>query len=94
MLLKPKTLNPERLVATFWTAPDEALFDQKTIAAVRDCSESLCERDRWAGKGPRFVKQGRLVRYRKSDVVEWLNSHQTFSSTSQYSETRAGSVAA
>lgn len=82
------------LVAVFWAAPNEALFDQKVVAATRDCSESLCERDRWAGRGPRFVKQGRLVRYRKADVVEWLNSHQMFSSTSEYPKAQAVSLAA
>ncbi len=30
---------------------------------------------RWQGKGPAYVKIGRLVRYRKSAVDEWLGSN-------------------
>ena len=33
------------------------------------------------GTGPKFVKVGRQVRYRLSDVLEWLEAN-TFSSTS------------
>jgi hypothetical protein len=27
---------------------------------------------RWQGKGPRYVKVGRHIRYRRADVEEWL----------------------
>lgn len=27
---------------------------------------------RWSGKGPRYVKVGRLVRYNLADVLAWL----------------------
>jgi predicted DNA-binding transcriptional regulator AlpA len=30
---------------------------------------------RYLGKGPRFVKVGRRVRYRRSDVEAWLELH-------------------
>lgn len=75
-----------QLVKEFWNAPMEALFDQKTIAPVRGCSEALCERNRWDGGGPPFIKDKRSVRYRKADVVKWLDSHRRFSSTSEYRE--------
>jgi hypothetical protein len=78
------------LVTEFWQAPDEARFNQRTIAAVRNCSEALLERERWAGtSGPPFIKDGRRVQYRKLDVVKWLNGHQTFRSTSEYPEPQA-----
>lgn len=71
-------------VIVFWNAPLEALFDQKVVAKVRDCSEALLERERWEGKGPQFYKLGRLVRYKKADVLAWLNARSAFNSTSEY----------
>ena len=71
------------LMREYELAPDSALFSQDTVAALRDCSIALIERDRWAGTGVRFVKTGRLVRYRKKDIREWLESHIAFQSTTQ-----------
>ena len=70
------------LINEFEQAPDWVLFSQETVAAIRDCSLATLERDRWAGGGIRYVKMGRLVRYRKSDIHAWLEAHQTISSTS------------
>lgn len=66
----------------FYSAPNTALFNQNTIALVRDVSRFTMERDRWSGNGIPFVKIGRAVRYRKSDVLTWLDGHQTQASTS------------
>lgn len=70
------------LINEYEQAPDWALFSQQTVAAIRDCSLATLERDRWAGTGIRFVKMGRLVRYRKSVINAWLEMHQSVSSTS------------
>ena len=51
------------------------LWDQKTLAAYLGKSTAWCERARWAGEGPSFVKLGRHVRYRAEDVLEWVDSH-------------------
>ena len=67
------------LMREYELAPDSALFSQETVAALRGCSIALIERDRWAGTGVRFIKTGRLVRYRKKDIREWLASHTLFS---------------
>lgn len=37
---------------------------------------------RWSGHGPRHVKVGSRVRYRLSDLADWLDAH-TRSSTSE-----------
>ncbi len=71
------------LMREYEQAPDSALFSQETIAALRGCSIALIERDRWVGSGVRFIKTGRLVRYRKKDIREWLASHTAFQSTTQ-----------
>jgi hypothetical protein len=68
---------------TFYAAPDESLHDQFVVADVMSCSTSKLERDRWAGTGIPFLKIGRLVRYRKSDVVALSGAHRTQRSTSQ-----------
>ncbi len=67
----------------FYSAPDSALFDQVTIAHIRGCSPHLLERDRWEGKNIPFIKIGRAVRYRKSDVLAWLAQYQPQQSTSE-----------
>jgi len=71
------------LLQEYELAPDWALFSQETLAAIRDCSLATLERDRWAGTGVPFVKMGRLVRYRKSDIRAWLEQHESVSSTSK-----------
>ena len=79
-------IKESELVAEFWVADLEALFTQVAIALALNYSEAWCERQRWAGTGPPFLKIGRRVLYRKRDVLEWLAAHQTYHSTSEYSE--------
>ncbi len=72
------------LLNEFELAPQSALFNQQTIAAVLSCSTHLLERNRWAGGGVPYIKIGRKVLYRKSDVLEYIQQ-KTYSSTSQQS---------
>lgn len=78
-----KQLSRLELIKEYELAPDSALFNQNTVAAIRDCSTFTIERDRWAGCGVPFIKTGRLVRYRKTDIRLWLDQHQAFQSTTQ-----------
>ncbi|WP_275099522.1 helix-turn-helix transcriptional regulator [Sedimenticola hydrogenitrophicus] len=63
------------------TVPPEAvvslprLLTQKDLAAYLNKSTAWCERARWAGEGPRFVKLGRHVRYRADDVLAWIEEN-------------------
>lgn len=43
------------LLNEFESAPESALFNQQTIAAVLSCSTQLLERNRWEGRGVPFV---------------------------------------
>lgn len=70
------------MIQNFYSAPNDALFDQKTIAAVRGCSTATMERDRWAGGGIPFRKIGGKVRYKKADVLNWLNGFELKNNTS------------
>ncbi len=79
-----KTDKPRlNIINEFEQAPDTALFTQDTVAALLNCSLATIERDRWAGTGIPFIKIGRLVRYRKTDVRAWLANHQPVQSTTQ-----------
>lgn len=71
------------LVNEFYDAPIAAWFGQETVAALRGCSEATIERDRWAGTGVPFIKCGRSVRYKKTDILKWLEMHQSVQSTTQ-----------
>lgn len=78
-----QTQDRTKSLQEFYDAPDESLHPQSTIAAVLDCSHAKLERDRWAGVGIHFVKLGRKVKYRKKDVMNWLNQHKPQQSTSE-----------
>lgn len=76
-----KPLDRASAVTQFWNAHDEALFAQPVLAAITDLSPSYFERGRWGGFGPRFLKIGHAVRYRKADVVDWINQRPSAAST-------------
>lgn len=60
--------------------PDDTLIETATLARMVGTTIEFWENLRTSGRGPRFCKIGRLVRYRKSDVDAWL-AEQTFTST-------------
>ena len=78
-----KTRN--EILQEFEQAPLTTLFDQRIPAAVLGCSCSLMERNRWQGGGVPFLKIGRSVRYRKTDILAWLERHTPVNSTSMVS---------
>jgi predicted DNA-binding transcriptional regulator AlpA len=49
------------------------LLTQREAACLLQLSERTMERHRVAGTGPRYVKAGRLVRYRQSDLEAWID---------------------
>ncbi|VEG92091.1 helix-turn-helix domain-containing protein [Legionella spiritensis] len=75
-------LNRLQLINEFDSAPNSMLFNQNTLAAILDCSTQLLERNRWAGEGVPYLKIGRKVLYRKSDVLEFLQQQKLYRSTS------------
>lgn len=83
---KPTRLH---LLNEFDSAPESALFNQQTIAAVLSCSTQLLERNRWAGTSVPYLKIGRKVLYRKSDVLGFLQQQKIYRSTSDEGQSLA-----
>ena len=61
---------------------ESALHPPPIVAKRLGTSERTLERLRATGGGPRFVKVGRLIRYRESDLESWLAAR-TVQSTSE-----------
>lgn len=85
MSTKVSSISRISLINEFESAPTSTLFSQKTVAAILDCSTQLLERNRWIGAGIPFMKIGRTVRYRKQDVLDYLERQNTYHSTSEAS---------
>jgi len=43
-------------------------------AEALEVSPATLARWRWAGRGPKFVKYGKHVRYRRQDVVDFIEA--------------------
>ena len=79
--MSKSNLSRLQLINEFESAPDSTLFNQNTLAAVLNCSTQLLERNRWAGQGVPYLKIGRKVLYRKSDVLGFLQQQKVYHST-------------
>jgi predicted DNA-binding transcriptional regulator AlpA len=60
------------------------LTDTKAAADYVGLTGSTLEKQRCFGGGPRYLKLGRVVRYRISDLDDWLEER-TIASTSEQS---------
>jgi predicted DNA-binding transcriptional regulator AlpA len=59
----------------------EQLLTPKETAQFLRVSESWLAKARMHGDGPPFVKFGRAVRYRETDLVRWLKSRARLSTS-------------
>ncbi len=57
------------------TGTDEKLLNEKEAAIVLSCSCAWLRQGRMRGDGPKFVKLGRNVRYRMSDLNLWIENN-------------------
>ena len=62
-------------------AENELFYTEKQLAARWQTSVKKLQKDRLQGTGVQWVRLGRLVRYRISDIIDWEIDH-TRSSTS------------
>jgi excisionase family DNA binding protein len=61
------------------------LIDSKQAAQLLGCTKRKLENDRIKGGGIPFIKIGRLVRYDRQDLLEFIQAHK-FSSTSNFNQ--------
>jgi predicted DNA-binding transcriptional regulator AlpA len=52
---------------------DLRIYSTEKISEMYGLRESYLRKMRQLRKGPKYSKLGRLVRYRKEDVEEWLS---------------------
>jgi predicted DNA-binding transcriptional regulator AlpA len=62
----------------------EPLLTDHAVAALTGRARSTLQKDRLFGTGIPFVRFGRLVRYRRSDVIAFLAALPARSSTSAH----------
>src|SRR5690349_9701241 len=69
----PPTLS---LVPSPETAPTTSdLIDEPTLATRLGVSRSTLQSWRYTGRGPRFIKLGRMIRYRNVDIDAYLRAN-------------------
>lgn len=59
----------------------DALMNEHEYAALRGCSVSQIRAERLRGNGCPYLKIGRMVRFKRRTVVEWLDRHAVSSTT-------------
>lgn len=50
------------------------LLTAEQLSAELEMSVEAIAQWRYRGQGPKFIKEGRFIRYRRVDVEEWLES--------------------
>ena len=61
----------------------EQLLNETDVSRLTGRAVSTLQKDRCVGTGMPFIRLGRLVRYRQTDVAAYLESLPAYSSTSQ-----------
>jgi predicted DNA-binding transcriptional regulator AlpA len=51
------------------------LIDEPALAARLGISRSTLQSWRYSGRGPRFIKLGRMIRYRNADIDAYLRAN-------------------
>lgn len=69
-------INPVERTQMFWASNDDSWHTPETICAVTELSPNTLQNWRAQGQGPVFFKSGKLVFYRKKDVLKWFESFQ------------------
>lgn len=67
----------------------DSLLTSRDAAKILNMSVYWMERKRWLGDGPEYLKVGRAVRYRLSDLEKYL-SNRGRNSTSDIGRVEAG----
>jgi hypothetical protein len=57
------------------TIDPDSLLDQTQVARILNTTEKFLEGRRYRGGGVPFIRVGRLVRYRRQDVLEFISNN-------------------
>jgi len=70
--------------------PDKLLFSPSDIEEIFDIKKSTVEQWRLRGCGPRFIRLSgsRLIRYRRQDVIDYIEKQVAVNSTTEADEKR------
>jgi hypothetical protein len=68
--------TPVERISMFWASNDDSWHTPETVCAVLELSNNTLMNWRCMGKGPTYHKSGKLVFYRKKNIVNWLESFQ------------------
>lgn len=68
----------------------EILLHPKQAAHILGLSVRTLERHRLAGTGPRYVRLGRLVRYRQQDLADFVDRNLRRSTSEELTATDRG----
>lgn len=77
---KPK-LDPIQALRFYNEAPLEALIPPSITGLVINKTEPVMAKDRCIGVGPKFVRNGRFIYYRKRDIQAFCESLPALSCT-------------
>ncbi|WP_425418449.1 helix-turn-helix transcriptional regulator [Oricola indica] len=66
----------------------EKLLNPAQAAEILSLSKSTLAKMRLSGRSPKYIKLGRRVAYRQSDLQDWIET-QSFNSTAEYEAKRA-----
>ncbi len=64
------------------------LVNAEDAAIFLNLSASTLAKMRLSGKSPKYIKMGRRVAYRITDLEDWIEA-QSFRSTSEYADSKA-----
>lgn len=67
-------LGPDQGLARSGEHDPDTLLTGREAAALLKLSERTMERHRTAGTGPRFSALGRAIRYRRRDLLAWVEA--------------------
>jgi len=76
---KTQTADQNTVTAALLDTPEAAMY-------LGNLQPTTLEQWRWNGKGPKFIKLNRAVRYRRSDLDEFIE-RRIFGSTTEAQQT-------
>jgi predicted DNA-binding transcriptional regulator AlpA len=76
------------------TVDPETLLSEGQTCDLTDLAPRTLQRKRLDGTGPRFVKLGRRVLYRRADVLAWIaaNTHASTSAVTVAAQSAGGAA--